>query len=271
MEISCSITKRNIQFDQMVYVQFMVPYKNRVIGDPCDCEPAYLLDEGILDFVPFGPAIRCKYVGDANVIPCQDQKTLDRIVAFQYLFGNLPIEQVLEYVWDKYNSNTNGLAEWQIKLLDNLSVAYVHAAVYEELASEDFSATEGVMAPDSYERKILRKLLERTVMGALNRTKNILVRKGATMEVDMLKEFVYEDACSTCCILNKVDAALAEIYFDRLFDICHMGLMEWYEETIAVLYHLNRLCVDWKPSYRASQKPNYKGWKRLTKSLGKLK
>ena len=307
----CSITNQTIVDSQELVVQFMVPRRTldegggfmvkmflesakkkgleealktweettKEWGNHMDHKGMEVSNEGaIVDYIPFGPAIRGKYNDCGDVVPMDDDETQKRVKLMEGIFCGIPFTSLMDiatddrwYIYGLKGGNERSNDMWKLKGVDEklpgfildicktLTLTYFHAPVYDALIDPDFSP-EG--RKDSYEKKWQDEYIDgmRKGIAAI-----IKVGEGDREDEDFSENLINAFRRSRIHLLERMKE---EFSFVLITSCLREGTdFEWLIENSRLTSSMSGMCFKLQRSQYGSQHFNWEGWKKIIGSL----
>ncbi len=272
--------------------------------DSAQCGPKGLQvsnDGAYVDWVPVGPAIFGKYDDCGNIAPSDTEENQRRIKILEGLFFGVPFSSIMEAATDdrwytygfregdtmwKQEGLDKNLPEPALMIFKQLCVTYMHAGVYETLASPDFSSEEkdGVVK-SKYDIKWKKEYIERAEKALPKLIKALSdeysddkksKKKKKTEDTDesireaiedSMNRLAMREAGQDIAIFRQLDREMSLIYqacITREFrDTKVKESMDWFFETLHFMYNLSGMCMKLEQSQYGSQHMNWFGWNRI--------
>ena len=226
-------------------------------------------DGAFVDWVPFGPAIRGYYDDCGDIRTSDDGENQKRIQILEGLLFGIPFDSIMgastDNRWYTYGMKDKSwrlkgidkdLPEPAMMLLKKMSVTYMHASVYDELASSDFSPEDGKMK-SKYEKEWKNEYLDeirKKLPKGLKKLKN--TSKMTNLDLALLRDIG---------VFRNLNQDLSLIYLACMArENCGI---DWFMETLGFMYSLSGMCLTLRPSQYGSQHQNWMGWMRINQAL----
>jgi len=248
-------------------------------------------DGPYVNWVPFGPAIRGIYDDYGNIAPDNDEDSVKRVEILEKLIG-LPFYTIMDVATDdrwytyglhKYADNDNpnenwrpegiekDMPEWQLLLCKQLSVTYLHGAVYDELANPNFSSDEknGIIK-SKYAIQCKKKYLD-PIKNKFSKTLKDFLK----YDIDPIgiEEDAFEyrinlrELLTNIGIFRNCNEESKMVYLACIArEEKEIGL-DWFFETLNFMYSLSCMCISLERSEYGSQHSNFYGWQRIYNAL----
>jgi hypothetical protein len=237
-------------------------------------------------WVPFGPAIRGKYGDCGNIDLSPDQENLDRVKLLENLLFGIPFESIMNLAQDdrwytlgmgKYADSDDSY--WKLKGVDKslpdpaitlcryLNITFFHASVYDELVDPDFDASDGVVK-SKYTNQWKDEYMKRNLGGM-----EVLIESlpesfngNLSVEENLELKWKFREAANDISIFRAMFSNELSIIYQACIAREKPDL-EWFKETLNLLYSLLGLNINLEPSNYGGQETSWKGWERINSKL----